>query len=189
MKLIFLFFPLLFLGCSGEQPTATPTPVNSPATVPGTSLDSPENDYLQNPGALKGYPVGRYEDPNDPAVMHEAHMIYRAEQPATWNLNPTVGTAVPLGPTVAVTDPAKQTEPLPGELEQLLQTTYEQNERLTEELKKLQGEVAKMQAVEANNAALQRQINDLQAALAKLQPKPTKANPSPSTNPTTERKQ
>jgi hypothetical protein len=187
MKLILLFFPILFVGCSAEQPPATSTPTNSPVTVSGSSLDSSENDYLRNPGALKGYPVGRYEDPNDPAVMHEAHMIYRAEQPATWNLNPTVATAVPLGPTVAVTDPAKQTEPLPGELEQLLQTTYEQNERLTEELKKMQGEVAKMQAVEANNAALQKQINDLQSALAKLQPKPAK--PTPSTHPTNQRKQ
>jgi hypothetical protein len=188
MKLILLFFPLLFLGCSGEQPAAMPMPAHAPATVPGTSLDLPEGDDVRNPGALKGYPVGRYEDPNDPAVMHEAHMIYRAEQPPTWNLNPTVATAVPLGPTVAVTDPAKQAEPLPGELEQLLQTTYEQNERLTEELKKLQGEVAKMQAVEATNATLQKQITDLQAALAKLQPKPAKPNPSPSTNPTNERK-
>ena len=53
---------------------------------------------------MKAYPTGRYEDPNDPSVMHEAHVLYRAEQPPSWNLNPTVDTAVSLGPTVTVTN-------------------------------------------------------------------------------------
>jgi hypothetical protein len=169
MKLIYLFIPLLFLGCAVDQPRAETRPIDPPASVPGTALDLPEGDDVRNPEALKAYPAGRYEDPNDPSIMHEAHTVYRAEQPASWNLNPTVSTSVPLGPTVAVTDPAKQTAPLPGELDQLLQATYEQNARLTDELKKLQVEVAKTRAIAAANESLQKQVSDLQAALAKVQ--------------------
>ncbi len=176
MKLIYLLIPLFFLGCSTEQPRAETQPVDPPATVPGTALALPEADDVRDPEAVKAYPTGRYEDPNDPTVMHEAHTLYRTEQPSTWNLNPTVPTAVRLGPTVTVSDPAKETPAMTGELEQkiqqqnqLLQATFEQNQRLAEELKKLQDEVAKTQAIASANEALQKQVADLQAQLSRLQ--------------------
>ena len=176
MKPIYLFIPLLFLGCSAEEPLAETRPPDPPATVPGTALSLPDADDVRNHEALKAYPTGRYEDPSDPSVMHEAHVVYRAEQPPSWNLNPTVETAVPLGPTVAVTNPAKETAAMTGELEQkiqqqnqLLQSTYEQNQRLTEELKKLQDDVAKTHEIVAANDKLQWKVADLQAQLAKLQ--------------------
>ena len=176
MKLIYLFIPLLFLGCTAERPLAETQAADPPATVPGTALSLPDADDVRNSGALKAYPTGRYEDPNDPSVMHEAHVLYRAEQPPSWNLNPTVDTAVPLGPTVAVTNPAKETAAMTGELEQkiqqqnqLLQSTYEQNQQLTEELKKLQDDVAKTQGIASANEALQKQVADLQTQLTKLQ--------------------
>jgi len=176
MKLIYLFIPLFLLGCTAARPLAETQPADPPATVPGTALSLPDADDVRNSGALKAYPTGRYEDPNDPSVMHEAHVLYRAEQPPSWNLNPSVDTAVPLGPTVAVTNPAKETAAMTGELEQkiqqqnqLLQSTYEQNQQLSEELKKLQDEVAKTQGIAAANEALQKQVTDLQAQLTKLQ--------------------
>jgi hypothetical protein len=177
MKLIYaLFIPLLFLGCSAEQPLAETQPADPPAIVSGTALSLPDADDVRNPEALKAYPMGRYEDPNDPSVMHEAHTVYRAEQPPTWNFDPTVSTAVPLGPTVAVTNPAKDSGAMTGELEQkvqqqnqLLQATFEQNERLTEELKKLQDDVAKTHEIVTANDSLQKQVADLQAQLTKLQ--------------------
>lgn len=175
MKYLYLVIPILFLGCSAEQPLAQVLPIENSTDVPGTTLPMPDGNDVRNPEALKAYPVGRYEDPNDPSVMHEAHTIYRAEQPPTWNLNPTVSTAVPLGPTVAVTDPARDNT-MTGELEQkiqqqnqLLQATFEQNERLTEELKTLQDEVAKTRAIVATNEQLQKQVADLQVELNKVQ--------------------
>ena len=38
--------------------------------------------------------------------MHEAHVVYRKEAGAGWNLNPNAATVVPLGPVLAVADPA-----------------------------------------------------------------------------------
>ena len=176
MKLIYLFIPLLLLGCSAEKPLAEVTPADLPATVPGTSLDLPQASDVRNPEALKAYPAGRYEDPNDPGLMHESHVVYRSEQPPTWNLNPTVSTAVPLGPTVAVNNPAKETTSMTGELEQkvqqqnqLLQSTFEQNEKLTDELKKMQDDVAKTHEIVTANETLQKQVADLQTAMSKLQ--------------------
>ena len=176
MKLIYHFIPLLFLGCCAQRPLAETRPPDPPATVPGTALSLPDADDVRNHEALKAYPTGRYEDPNDPSVMHEAHVLYRAEQPPSWNLNPTIDTAVPLGPTVAVTNPAKETAAMTGELEQkiqqqnqLLQTTFEQNQQLTVELKKLQDVVAKTQSIASANDALQKQVADLQTQLTKLQ--------------------
>ena len=97
---------------------------------------------------MKAYPVGRYQDPNDPDVMHEGHTIYRAETSAQWDTDPNQPTSLPLGPgEMATADPSQEHTALTAELEQrlkqedqLLQTTYEQNERLAEEIKALQAQ-------------------------------------------------
>ncbi|MEO6994866.1 MAG: hypothetical protein ABI273_14760 [Lacunisphaera sp.] len=109
--------------------------------------------------SLKAYPVGRYVDPNDPGVMHEAHTIYRREAGANWNLNPNAPTVVPLGPVLAVADPAKTPNPLPAELEQkiaeqnqLMATLIEQNEALAAELAKLNQQIVELQQKQSSLA-------------------------------------
>jgi uncharacterized protein YoxC len=176
MKLIYFLIPFLFLGCSTQTPLAETQSADPPSTVPGTALSLPDASEVRNSEALKAYPVGRYEDPNDPSVMHEAHVLYRAEQPPSWNLNPTVETAVPLGPTVAVNNPARETTTTSGELEQkvqqqnqLLQATFEQNQHLADELKTLQDDIAKTRGLAAANDALQKEVADLQAQISQLQ--------------------
>jgi hypothetical protein len=176
MKLIYLLIPFFLLGCSSQRPMAETQPADPSASVPGTTLAVPDTTDVRHSEALKAYPLGRYEDPDDPSVMHEAHVVYRAEEPPTWNFNPTVETEVPLGPTVAVNDPAKDTSDASGELEQkiqqqnqLLQATFEQNQQLADELKTLQDDIAKTRGLAAANEALQKQVADLRAQLFKLQ--------------------
>jgi hypothetical protein len=101
--------------------------------------------------ALKAYPVGRYVDPTDPNVLHEAHTIYRREAGAAWNLNPNAPTVVPLGPVLAVADPVRVPSPLPAELEQkiaeqnqLMSALIEQNEALAAQLSKLNKDIAEL---------------------------------------------
>lgn len=88
--------------------------------------------------------MGRTVDASDPNVMDEAHVVYRKEADASWNLAPNAPTVVPLGPTLAVADPAKTPNPLPAELErkiaeqdQLMSSLIEQNEALAAQLKQL----------------------------------------------------
>jgi hypothetical protein len=68
-------------------------------------------------------------------------------------LNPNAPTVVPLGPVLAVADPAKVPNPLPAELEQriaeqnqLMASLIEQNEALAAQLAKLNQDLADLRA-------------------------------------------
>lgn len=145
-------------GCETlpTKPATTPPlplPSASPTVAPvsGTDLDQGNVEKIRVSETLKSYPVGRFVDPNDPSVMHEAHVVYRKEAGASWNLNPNAPTVVPLGPVLAVADPARTPGPLPAELEQkmaeqnqLVATLIEQNDALAKELGKLGKEIGEL---------------------------------------------
>jgi hypothetical protein len=151
---------LLVGGCASlEKPDAPAAPQAAapikpspaPAPVAGTQLDQKNREGVRYDESLKAYPINRYVDPNDPNVMHEGHVVYRREATGAWNLNPNAPTVVPLGPALAVADPAKQPNPLPAELEQkmaeqnqLMASLIEQNESLSKELARLNKEIADM---------------------------------------------
>jgi hypothetical protein len=142
MKIHYLFPALLLIGCASSHP---PTLDVGGGPLP-QKHDVSDPASVRTPEQLKAYPVGRYEDPNDPDVMHEGHTIYRAETSPDWNTDPNEPTDLPLGPgEMAAADPSQQHVALTAELEQrlkqedqLLQTTYEQNERLAQEIAKLE---------------------------------------------------
>ena len=144
MKIRYLFPALLLVGCASSHPTTVDV---GPGPLP-LKHDVSDPASIRKPEQVKAYPVGRYEDPNDPDVMHEGHTIYRAETSPQWDTDPNEPTSLPLGPgEMATADPAQEHTALTAELEQrlkqedqLLQTTYEQNERLAEEIKALQAQ-------------------------------------------------
>ena len=148
---------VFFAGCSSSAKTAAqaleaaPQTIVTPVITPvsGTDLDQANLEKVRVGETLKSYPVGRYIDPQDPSVMHEAHVVYRKEAGSSWNLHPNAPTVVPLGPVLAVADPARTPTPLPAELEQrmaeqnqLVASLIEQNEALTRELGKIGQEIA-----------------------------------------------
>jgi hypothetical protein len=148
----------LCAGCANlpKKPAAAPPPATPSAPVAGTDLDQTNTEKVRVGESLKAYPVGRYVDPQDPDLMHEAHVVYRRETGASWNLNPNAPTVVPLGPVLAVADPAKTPAPLPAELEQkmaeqnqLVASLIEQNEALTKELAKLGAQIAELRRRQA----------------------------------------
>ena len=157
IKLLLLVPALALAGCQAlmtKQTATAPPPIESaPAPVAGTDLDQNNSEKVRMSESLKAYPVGRLVDPNDPNLMHEAHTVYRREAGANWNLNPNAPTVVPLGPVLAVADPAKTPGLLPAELEQkiaeqnqLMASLIEQNEALSGQLAKLTKDVAEMRA-------------------------------------------
>jgi hypothetical protein len=142
MKFPYLLSALLLAGCAQSDPPMT-------ASGPGalsSKHNAPDTASVRTPEQLKAYPVGRYEDPDDPDLMHEGHTVYRAETSPEWDTDPNAPTSLPLGPgELATADPTQEHTTLTAELEQrlkqedqLLQTTYEQNERLAQEIKTLQ---------------------------------------------------
>ena len=156
IKILLLVSALALAGCETltKQTAKAPPPPSmepAPAPVAGTELDQNNTEKVRVSESLKAYPVGRLVDPNDPNVMHEAHTVYRREAGSNWNLNPNAPTVVPLGPVLAVADPAKTPSPLPAELEQkiaeqnqLMATLIEQNESLSKELGRLNKEIGDM---------------------------------------------
>ena len=144
MKLHCLLPTLLLVGCVSPDPTTL--------NVAGGPLpqkpDAPCPASVRTPEELKAYPVGRYQDPNDPDLLHEGHTVYRAETSPEWDTSPNAPTSLPLGPgEMATADPTTQHVALTAELEQrlkqedqLLHTTYEQNERLAQEIQALQAD-------------------------------------------------
>ena len=162
-KLLLLVPALALAGCQAlmTKQAATSPPIESaPAPVAGTDLDQNNAEKVRVSESLKAYPVGRLVDPSDPNVMHEAHTVYRREAGANWNLNPNAPTVVPLGPVLAVADPAKTPGLLPAELEQkiaeqnqLMASLIEQNEALSGQLAKLTKDVTEMRAKQSTPSA------------------------------------
>ena len=154
-EILFLGAALLLAGCQTPQNTPIkppPLPLEPPAApIAASELDPHNVEKVRVAESLKAYPVGRYVDPADPTVMHEAHTIYRREAGANWNLNPNAPTVIPLGPVLAVAEPAKTPNPLPAELEQkiseqnqLMASLIEQNEALAAELTKLSKQIIEL---------------------------------------------
>jgi hypothetical protein len=158
IKILLLVPAFALVGCQAltrQSAKAPPPPVMEPAPAPisGTELDQNNIEKVRVGESLKAYPVGRLVDPNDSNVMDEAHTVYRREAGASWNLNPNAPTVVPLGPVLAVADPAKTPNPLPAELEQkiaeqnqLMSSLIEQNEALSGQLVKLSKDMAEIRA-------------------------------------------
>ena len=79
MKPILIFIPLIFLSaCASKKPVI----VQMPPAVSGTILETEDMESVRYGENLKAYSIGRYVDPNDGLVMHEAHTVYRVETTA-----------------------------------------------------------------------------------------------------------
>jgi hypothetical protein len=145
MKIQYLLSTLILVGCAASHQSVNNLDPGPLPQKTGHALADAKAASIRFPEKEKAYPVGRYQDPDDPTVMHEGHTIYRAETSPSWNLAPNAPTDLPLGPTDAVADPDREHVALTAELEQklkqedqLLQVTYEQNQRLADEIKNLQ---------------------------------------------------
>jgi hypothetical protein len=151
---------LLSTGCVNKRSPEPSVPV-CPPPVPGTELDPDNRQKIRFDESLKSYPVGRYVDPGDATLMHEAHVVYRKENSAAWNLAPHAPTVVPLGPVLAVADPEKNSgndKPLSRaehkalSQERLVAALIEQNEALTLQLAELGRQISERRRPAASAA-------------------------------------
>ena len=72
MKIHSVLPALLLAGCASSQPSTISV---GPEALP-QKPELADTSSVRTPEQLKAYPVGRYEDPNDPNVMHEGHTVY-----------------------------------------------------------------------------------------------------------------
>jgi hypothetical protein len=173
MKTIILFVPLLLLSaCASKKPVI----VNMPPSVPGTTLSSDDLESVRYGENVKAYSVGRYIDPNDGLVMHEAHTVYRIETTAKWNLHPDPAVTVPMGPVVGIIDPARCESPITAEVvaevnrqKAATQALLEQGTRLNTALNQLSQSVPVTKQISDDNVQLKIAVHATQQRLETLE--------------------
>ncbi len=157
--------PILVLslcaGCATRKESAS----KSVALVSGTALSRKSVPTVRTPETVKAYPVGRYTDPNYPDEMHERHTVYRREQSPDWNYLPDAPYALPLGPTVANSNPspsyyAKAEGEKNAQQEAYAEALQEQNRAMKKRIESLQQEAGKVQGLEQEVNRLKKQLDE-----------------------------
>ena len=123
--------------------------------------------------------------------MHERHTIYRVETTPKWNLHPNAPTRVPMGPAVAVADPAKSPGPTNDEIRAeinrqraISRQMTKQSDRLEEHLENLRGSLDVSKTVAVQNLALKQKLIETEDRVEKIEQKlEQSASPGPATTP------
>ena len=143
MKYLISILALSLCSACATHKQSKPT-----AAISGISRkDTPE---VRTPETVKAYPVGRYTDPNYPEGMHERHTLYRREESPDWNYRPNTPYALPMGPTVAKSDPSPgyyvkaDEEQRNAQQKAYAEALLEQNRVMKKRIEDLQQEAAKV---------------------------------------------
>jgi hypothetical protein len=175
MKHSLVIIPLILLSaCASKKPVV----VQMPRSVPATVMASDDMDSVRYGENLKAYSIGRYIDPNDDLVMHEAHTVYRVETTARWNLHPNGPAMIPGGPVVGIIDPAHRDSPVTPEIaaevarqKAATQAMLEQGQRISQVLTQFSKAITVTAQVAGTNAQLQNQVIITQNRLELLEDK------------------
>lgn len=176
-----LAFALALTACASRPPKAIVITPASRRVADASTVRLPER--------VREYRFGRYVDPGDPAVMHDAHPVYRVEDSAEWNLRPSPGGARSnSAPPVASSPPEK--DAALAELNKQRAATRaftEQTSALNQRLAELSQAVGQTKEIAKQNLALKQEIvalRDRMDALAQTPPSPPSrpAQPSPKTD-------
>ena len=176
----FLLLPIILLtACASHSPKTNRTacaalPIGKPVS----------SDSLRTDEQLREYRLGRYVDPRDPLVMHEAHPTYRVESTAQWDFRPQA--QAPLLPRKTTTASSVSTnDAVVAEVNKQRAATRaftEQATALNQKLTELGKAVSQTEQVAKDNLSLKKDVADLREHLDALgaQLKSPKASPSPS---------
>ena len=136
---------------------------------------------------VREYRFGRYVDPGDRSVMHDAHPVYRVEDSATWNLRPSPGGARTNTVTANAAPPEK--DAALAELNKQRAATRaftEQTAALNQRLAELSQAVGQTKEIAKQNLALKQEIvalRDRMDALAQTPPSPPSRPAPPAAKP------
>jgi hypothetical protein len=175
-----LAFALAFTACASRPPKAIVITPASRRVADASTVRLPER--------VREYRFGRYVDPGDRSVMHDAHPVYRVEDSAAWNLRPSPGGARSnTAPPAASTPPEK--DAALAELNKQRAATRaftEQTTALNQRLAELAQAVGQTQEIAKQNLALKREIvslRDRMDAFAQTPPSPQPRSAQPAAKP------
>lgn len=175
MKYLIPIIALSLCSCATRK-AAQPAPSN----VRGTTIPARTMPTVRTAETVKAYPVGRYTDPNYPDEMHERHTVYRREQSPDWNYLPDPPYALPLGPTVAVSNPSPsyyvrtENEQINQQQRAYAEALQEQNRAMKKRVEALQQEAGKVPELEQEINRLKKQLDDAPEPPATPQKQPAK---------------
>lgn len=174
MKLTLLISMSLLLAACATKPAHSVD--MSARSVPGTTLESDGIESVRYAENIKSYPLGRYVDPNNSRIMHEAHDIYRVETTPKWNLRPNEPAPMPLGPVVHVRDSATTTSPVGDELvvelnrqKEATKTVIQGGQVVSQKLGELTTALQTTQQLAAQNVQLKQEVNTTKQRLDALE--------------------
>jgi len=166
--LIFAILPIALAACSSHPPKKI---VVASAAAP-LSRRVADSSGLRMTEQLREYRFGRYVDSGDPLVMHDAHPVYRVEQPAAWNLRTgTTASRARSAPGAATSSNAQRDAEL-AELNKQRAATRaftEQTKALNQRLAELGKAVEKTGEVAKQNVLLKQEMESIRARLDALQ--------------------
>ena len=171
--------PVLVLGLVGCQ-HVPPTFVVREVPVQVSSSNS--LDAIRFPSSYKGYTVGRRPDVSNPALMHEAHILYVRETSDRWNLQPPA--APMITPALSTVAADATFAPLPVSDQQQLELKKQQqlNQSLAAQTQRFQQSAdalvpAAQKAVELSTL-MQQRVQLIEIRLRQLEEGPRPTSPT-----------
>jgi hypothetical protein len=184
MKRLFLVPIILLTACASHSPKTNSAASSAPIGEPVSS------DTLRTDEKLKEYRFGRYVDPREPLVMHEAHPTYRVENTAQWDLRPQTGATI--SPQKTVSAPAASTnDAVVAEVNKQRAATRaftEQTATLNQKLTELSQAVGQTEEIAKQNVSLKKDVADLREHLDAIDTQLSQPKPTPSPQPSPEDK-
>ena len=168
-RLIFIsIFIFLLSGCASKKRTAPQEFDAVSPEVAGTAVPQGSLESVRSSGNVRVYHKGRYVDPGNPNIMHEAGEMYVLTDSGAWNLSPNNS---PLSPEfnrmITVSPPLDAAKSL--EIMHLIKTNKLMMQ-LGEALVNTRNEMlAGRKRENAKNADLQKTLNNITARLEKLE--------------------
>lgn len=170
-SLLPILLSVALVGCATSRRSASTTLRATPDTI----LPASRVGAVRFPELVKAYPVGRYVEPNNRRIMHEAHTIYRVESDTRWNLRPGPG-AVGAGPVQKVSDATRSDHMERDELlvelsrqKQATQAVMEGGRNVSEKLSEVVEALRRTKSVAEQNARLLREVEGAKARLETLE--------------------
>lgn len=166
--IISLILIFLLPGCASKKRTAPQEFDAVSPEVAGTAVPQGSLESVRSSGNIRVYHKGRYVDPGNPNIMHEAGEMYVLTDSGAWNLSPNNS---PLSPEfnrmITVSPPLDAAKSL--EIMHLIKTNKLMMQ-LGEALVNTRNEMlAERKQEKTRNADLQKTLNQLSSRLEQLE--------------------
>ena len=179
MKRLFLIPIIVLTACASHSPKTKSASSLAPIGDPVTS------DTLRTDEQLKEYRFGRYVDPREPLVLHEAHPTYRVESTAQWDLRPQTAPSIPPRKT-PTTSSSSTNDAVVAEANKQRAATRaftEQTAALNQKLTELSQAVGQTEEIAKQNLSLKKDVADLREHLDAIDTQLNQSKPAASPQP------